>query len=154
MRTLHFPLIILRLNKMIAFKNAQGKFNVNEFKIVQQNAHEKTKGPPPNFKIDVLKLNIEQVVVEDDSKTPALIEAYSLNLKDKVFHNIDGVPKLAGLVLFETLKPTAIQGAGIYAATALLGVAFLPSLAIGVAVATDDAVCDLSSFSDRVYQVS
>ena len=136
---LHFPLVVFRLDKMIIFKNAQGKLNVNELKIVQEKLHEKNKGPMPNFKIDVLKLNIEQVVVEDDSKTPPLIEAYDVNLKDKTIRNIDGVPKLVGLVVVEALKPTALRSAGMFAATTLLGVGFLPGLAIGVAIANDEA---------------
>ena len=148
---LHLPLVVFRLNKMIVFKNAQGKLNVNELKIVQQKLHDKSKGPVPNFKIDELKLNIEEVVVEDDGKTPPVITAYDLNLKDKTFYNIDGVPKLVGLVMFETLKPTALQGAGMYAATALLGVGFLPGLAIGVAIAKDNATDELPHSFDQVY---
>ena len=76
----------------------KGKLNVDELKIVQEKLHEKKKGPMPKFKIDVLKLNIEQVIVEDDGKNPPVIEAYDLNLKDKTIRNIDGVPKLVGLI--------------------------------------------------------
>jgi len=151
---LHFPLVIFSLDKMMVFKNAQGKLNVDELKIVQEKLHEKTKGPAPNFQIDELKLNIEQVIVEDDGKTPPLIEAYNLNLKDKTIRNINGVPKLIGLVMFEALKPTAIQSAGMYAATTLLGVGFLPGLAIAVAIASDDAISDLAHSSSQVYQQS
>ena len=151
---LHFPLIVFRLDKMIIFKNAQGKMNVNELKIVQEKLHEKNKAPLPNFKIDVLKLNLEEVVVEDDSKTPPLIEAYNLNLKDKTIQNINGVPQLVGLVLVEAFKPTALRSAGMFAATTLLGVAFLPGLAIGVAVADDEAVFPMSHSLGQVYQQS
>ena len=128
--------------------------NVDELKIVQEKLHEKNKGPLPNFKIDVLKLNIEQVMVEDDGKTPPFIEAYDLNLKDKTIRNIDGVPKLVGLVLLEALKPTALQSAGMYAATTLLGVGFLPGLAIGVAIANDEAVSEMPHSFDQVYRQS
>ena len=118
---LHFPLVVFRLDKMIVFKNAQGKLNVSELKIVQEKLHEKNKGPLPNFKIDVLKLNIEQVVVEDDSQTPPLIEAYNVDLKDKTIRNIEGVPKLVGLVLVEALKPTALRSAGMYRRNHVVG---------------------------------
>ena len=148
---MHFPLVVFRLDKMVVFKNPQGKLNVDELKIVQEKLHEKHKGPLPNFKIDVLKLNIEQVVVEDDSKTPPLIEAYDLNLKDKTFRNINGVPKLVGLVMVEALKPTAIRSAGLYAATTLLGVGFLPGLAVGVAIANDESVSKIPHSFDQVY---
>jgi hypothetical protein len=151
---LHFPLVIFRLDRMIIFKNPQGKINVNELKIVQEKLHEKNKGPLPNFKIDELRLNIEQVVVEDDGKTPPLIEAYDLALKDKTIRNINGVPKLVGLVMFEALKPTAIQSAGVYAVSTLLGVGFLPGLAIGVAIANDGSVSEMSNSFDRIYQQS
>jgi len=148
----HFPLIIFHLDKMIVFKNAQGKLNVDELKIVKERLHAKTKGPAPNFKIDELQLNVEQVIVEDDSKTPPLIEAYDLNLKNKTIRDINGVPKLISVVMVEVLKPTAIQSAGLYAATTLLGVGFLPGLAIGLAMASDDAVSELPNSSDQIYQ--
>ncbi len=151
---IHCPLVVFRLYEMIVFKNPQGKMNVNELKIVQEKLHEKKKGPMPKFNIDVLKLNIEQVIVEDDSKTPPVIEAYDLNLKDKTIRNINGVPKLVGLVMFEALKPTAIQSAGLYAATTLLGVGFLPGLAVGVAVANDEAVFETPHPFNQVYQQS
>jgi len=149
---LHFPLIVFDLDKMIVFKNPQGKMNVNELKIVQEKLHEKTKGPLPNFKIDELRLNIEQVILEDDGKAPALIEAYDLNLKNKTIRNINGVPKLIGAVMFEALKPMAIQSAGLYAATTLLGVGFLPGLAIGVAVANDESVAQMPNSFGQLYQ--
>ena len=151
---LHCPLIIFNLKKMIVFKNPQGKLNVDELKIVQEKLHDKTKGPAPNFKIDVLKLNIEQVIVEDDTRTPPLVEAYDLNLKNKTINNVDGVPKLVGVVLFEALKPTAIQSAGMYAATTLLGVGFSPGLAVGVIVANDQSSAELPDSAGQVYQKS
>jgi hypothetical protein len=151
---LHFPLVVFRLDKMIVFKNPQGKLNVNELKIVQEKLHEKNKGPLPNFKIDVLKLNIEQVVVEDDGQTPALIEAYDVDLKDKTIRNIEGVNKLVGLVLWEALKPTALRSAGISVATTLLGVGFWPGLVIGVAVANDEEASLIPYPVFQAYQKS
>ena len=151
---LHCPLVVFRLDKMIVFKNPQGKLNVNELKIVQENLHEKHKRPLPNFKIDMLKLNIEQVVVEDDSQTPPFIKAYDVNLKDKTIRNINGVPKLVGIVLFESLKPTIIRSAGLFAATTLLGVGFLPGLAIGVAIANDEEDSQIPYSFSQVYQQS
>jgi hypothetical protein len=139
---------------MIVFKNAQGKLNVDELKIVQGKLHEKKKEPAPNFKIDELKLDVEQVVVEDDRKTPPLIEAYDLNLKDKTIRNINGSSKLIRVVLIESLKPTAIKSAAVIAATTLLGVGFLPGLAIGIAVANDEAISEIPYSFDQVYQQS
>jgi len=149
---IHCPLVVFNLNRMIVFKNAQGKLNVDQLKIVQEKLHEKNKGPAPNFKIDLLNLNIEQVLVEDDSKSPPTVEAYDLNLKNKTIRNIDGAPKLVGFILVEALKPTAIQSAGLYAATALLGVGFLPGLAVGLAVANDHATTIFSDSKNGVYQ--
>ncbi len=148
---LHFPLIVFRLDKMIIFKNMQGKLNVDELKIVREKLHDKNKGPAPNFKIDVLKLNIAQVVVEDDGKDPPLVLAYDLALKDKTLRNLDSANKLVGVILFEALKPTALQSAGMYAATALLGVGFLPGLAVGVIVAKDDETAELSHAKSDVF---
>ena len=112
------------------------------------------KGRHPILKFDVLKLNIEQVIVEDEGKTPPLVQAYNVDLKDKTILNVNGVPKLVGSVLFEAMKPTALRGAGMFAATTLLGVGFLPGLAIGLVAASDDAVADLPYSYDQVYQHS
>ncbi len=119
---------------------------------MKEKLKEKTKGPAPNFKIDVLKINIEQVVVEDGSKTPPIVEAYDLNLKDKTIYHVNSVSKLVGILMVETLKPTALQSAGLYAATTLLGVGFLPGLAIGVAIANDKATFYFSHPKADVYQ--
>lgn len=149
---LHFPLIVFHLEQLVAVKNKQGKLNIEELKIVQEKMNEKNKGPAPNFQVDVLKLTIGQVVVEDHTKGPRpLVQAYDVRLKEKTLKNIHGVQQLAAAVMVEALKPTALRSAGLFAAGTLLGVGFLPGLALGVVVADDHASAQFSQGADKVY---
>jgi len=148
---LHFPLIIFYTDKIMIYRNPKGKFNVYELKIVQEKLKEKNGGPLPNFTIDTLKLNINQVVLEDQTSKPPVITAYDLNLKDKTLHHIEGLPKLVGSILLESFKPTAIRGAQLLVVNTLLGIGFLPGLAIGAAVAIDNVSAEISKSYDFLY---
>lgn len=152
---MHFPLVVLNMQKMIVFKNKEGKMNVDSFKIIQEQIAA-NKGKPmklPVFKIDVLKLNIGQIIVKDETHAPPiLVEVYDVAIKDKTINNINGIPKLVSHVMVEALKPTAVRSAGLMAATTLLGVGFLPAVAIGAMVATDDVTSGLHHSFDQVYQ--
>jgi len=152
---MHFPLVVFNMEKMIIFKNKEGKLNVDSIKIIQEQMAA-NKGKPmklPVFKIDLLELNIGKVILEDYTHAPPVrVEAYDVNIKDQKIRNINGIPKLMAAVIVEAMKPTAIRSAGIFAAEALLGVGFLPAVAIGIAIAQDDVTADLSHSFDSVYQ--
>jgi len=154
---MHFPLVVINMDKMIIFKNKEGKLNVDSIKIIQEQAAA-NKGKPmklPVFKIDLLELNVGKVILEDYTHAPPVrVEAYDVNIKDQKIRNINGVPKLMAAVIVEAMKPTAIRSAGIFAAEAVLGVGFLPAVAIGVAIAQDDVNADLNYSRGRVYQES
>lgn len=154
---MHFPLVIFNMGKVIVVKDKEGQLNVDSLKIVQEQMAA-SKGKPtklPEFKIDILKLNIGQIVVKDYSHAPSqAVEVYNVAIKDKVIRNIDGAPKLVASVMVEALKPTAIRSAGLMAATTLLGVGFLPAVAFGVIIATDDAKAQIHQSFTRVYQES
>ena len=126
-------------------------------KIIQEQMAA-NKGKPmklPVFKIDLLELNIGKVILEDYTHAPPVrVEAYDVNIKGQKIRNINGVPKLMASVIIEAMKPTAIRSAGIFAAEAVLGIGFLPAVAIGIAIAQDDVNADLSCSFDRVYQES
>jgi len=152
---MHFPWVVLNLDKMVIVKNKEGKLNVDSLKIVQEE-QAANKGKPmklPVFKIDLLDLNIGKVVMEDHTHAPPVrVEAYDVGIKNQKIRNINGLPKLVACVLVEAMKPTAIRSAGLYAAETLLGVGFLPALAIGIAVAKDDVNADLNHPFGTVYQ--
>lgn len=157
--SLHMPLVRIDLKEMTVIKNSEGKLSVDEFKILHAAESEvkagKTKNetkPAPKFLIDELKLNIGQVVFKDYFKkdTPKIL-VYDLNLKDRVSKNIDSVPKLVAAVIMQAVKKTAIQGAGIYAATAVMGASFLPGAVLGVIVADDDAAKDFNKGYGAIF---
>lgn len=154
---MHFPLVVFNMDKMIIFKNKEGKLNVDSLKIVQEQMAA-NKGKPmklPVFKIDTLELNIGKVILEDYTHAPPVrVEAYDVNIKDQKIRNINGIPKLVTCVIVDALKPTAIHSAGLMAAEAVLGVGFLPAVAIGIAIAQDNEDTDLNYSFDRVYQES
>jgi len=154
---MHFPLVILNMDKMVIIKNKDGKLNVDSLKIVQEQMAA-NKGKPmklPVFKIDALELNVGKVVMEDYTHAPPVhVEAYDVAIKDQKIYNINGLPKLVASVMVEAMKPTAIRSAGLFAAETLLGVGFLPAVAIGIAIAQDDVYADFNYSVDRTYQES
>jgi hypothetical protein len=154
---MYFPWVVFDMEKVIIIKNKEGKLNVDELKIVKEQ-QEANKGKPlklPVFKIDTLNLNLGEVIVEDYTHAPPLrVSAYDVGVKNLKIRHINGLPKLVTIVLFEALKPTAIRSAGLYAATTVLGVTFLPAVAIGLAVAPDSASADLNDSNGRVFQES
>ncbi len=154
---MHFPEVVFNMDKMIVVKNKDGKLNLDSLKIVQEQmaAAKEKKGQPVAFQIDTLRLNIGRIIVKDFTHAPPeLVQEYDVNIKDKVIRNVDGAPKLIAAVMVEALKPTAIRGAGMMAATTLLGVGFLPAVAFGVIVATDDAKAMMHHSFNRVYDES
>lgn len=109
----------------------------------------------PEFQIDELKLNIGKVLFNDHYKKPMpQLLVYDIDLKNKSFKNINNVNKLIAVVLAQALKPTAIQSAGIYAATALAGAAFLPAAVLGVIVATDSSTGEFSVSAAKAFEAA
>jgi hypothetical protein len=154
---MHFPMVVFNMNNMVIVKNKEGKLNVDSLKIVQEQMAA-NKGKPmklPAFKIDVLDLNLGKVVFEDYTHAPPVhIDAYDVGIKDQKIRDINGIPKLVTVVIVDALKPTAIRSAGLLAAEALLGVGFLPAVAISIVVAKDSVKADLDCSFGRTYQES
>ena len=85
-------------------------------------------------------MNIGRVIYKDYSmEGPAVIHVYKTALKNKSFKNIDSIHKLIMVVLMEAIKPTAIKSASLYAASALMGLAFFPAGVAGVILGDDTA---------------
>ena len=111
----------------------------------------------PPFQIDELRLNVGRVIYKNYFKREPLgpeVLVYDVGLKDRTIKNVDSVPKLVTGVIVQAMKQTAIQGAGIYAAAAVMGVGFLPGAVLGVIVAKDDAVAEFSTGFDKIFKVS
>ncbi|MDD2866862.1 MAG: hypothetical protein PHO59_06010, partial [Candidatus Omnitrophica bacterium] len=107
------------------------------------------------LQIDLLKLSIGKIIYKDYSKgeTPK-IEVYDLGYKQKTYQNITSAQQLVALILSEAMKGTAIKGAKIYAASAILGVGFLPAGVAFTLMGKDSAQNDFNIPFEKAYTVA
>lgn len=161
---LHLPLIVFDLKEMVVIKNKDGNLNVDSLKIAQEEARPaakqvkeqpQKKSQPMPFQIDVMKLNIGRVVYKDYSKgeQPTIL-VYDVGLKDKTFKNITSVQQMAAMIMVQTMGPTAIKSAKMYAAATILGVGFLPAGVAGVLMGSDSSSAEVNAAYDKTYGVS
>ena len=107
------------------------------------------------MQIDVLKLNIGKVVYKDYSRgDKPVVQAYDVQIKDKTYENITSGGQLAAIVMTSAMGPTAIKGAKIYAATALLGVGFLPAGVAGVLIGKDSGSAEFDVGFNTAFDVA
>jgi hypothetical protein len=161
---LHLPLIVFDLKEVILIKDKDGKLNVDALKIAQttekpeqdqakEKPKEKSKRMP--MQVDELRLNIERVVYEDYSQgDKPVILGYDLAFKDKVFKDIKSPEEMATLIMLQAMGPATIQGAAIYGAATVLGVAFLPAGAVGVLVGNDSSIAEYEISYEKLYDIS
>lgn len=106
---LYFSLIDLDIRQLAIERNKQNEFNVASLKIKPQESSK-----PLDMRIDVLKLNVDQVMLRDDTKNAVAQEmSHGVGLHKKTFNNITSPQQLVALVLFEssglgTLKDIAM----------------------------------------------
>ncbi len=157
---LHFPLVILDLNEMVVVKNPDGVLNVDALKVVEKKeaapaAKPEKSSKPFSLKIDVLRLNVNRVIFKDytQGKEP-LVQVFDVNLKDKMYKDINSAQQLVALILVEAMKPTAIKGAKIYGVATILGAGFLPAGIAGTLLSKDSARAEFSVSFDQAYQVT
>jgi len=161
-KKLHLQKVTLDLNEMIIIKNKDGELNVDALKIAQteekappkaeeKKAPEKQSEPIP-IQMDELNLNLGRVIYKDYTKgDPPKIDVYEINLKNKQYKDITSVQQLIFLIMSEPLKHTAIQGAKIFAAQAIFGVAFLPAGVAVTLIGKDSAQEAFDLPFDKVY---
>lgn len=153
-KKLHFPSITIDLKELVVVKNKEGKLNVDSLRVAKKEEAKEPVAQPLPLKIDTLTLSIGRVVSKDYTGEKPVIEAYDVDIKDRVYKNITSAKQLTGLVLVEAMKPTAIRGAQLYSAVSLAGVAFLPA-GIGMAIfGKDNSQQELDAGYDRVFDAS
>ncbi len=173
---LNFSLVVFNLKEVVVIENKEGKLNVDSLKIVNEQIKGKEKNLKsqdnekqvqspganntdemklPDIKIDLLKLTAQRVVYKNFSKSDSpVIQVFDIGLINKEIRNIQSFSQLAMFTLFETLKPTAIRKAGLFAATTLMGAGFVPAAILGVIVAKDHASAEMGGSYKRIYQES
>lgn len=161
---LHARLIIVNMKEMSVVINKEGKLNVDSLKIIQdqkkkqqeeKDKKEDKKLEIPPFQIDVMKLNLERVVVKDYSKSDVpKIEVHELGLKEKEFKNINSVFQLTTAILWAGVSETAIKSLGLSAAATMLGVGFFPAAIVGVIVGKDSSKAEFGQSADKVFDTA
>jgi len=151
---------------MVVVKNKDGLLNVDALKVAQKpdkpakvpeekKKKKKKKTKPMSMQIDALTLNIGKVVYKDYSRgEPPSVEAYDGGIKGKTYKNITSAQKMAVLIMVEAMGQTAIKGAKIYGAAAILGVGFLPAGVVGVLIGKDSGSSEFNVDYNRAYQAS
>lgn len=157
---IHVPYVVVNVKQMTIIKDKEGKMNVDSLKVVeeQKDADKKDEKAgakkPKDFAIaiDYMRLNVGEVVVKDYQKSdPPAVTAYQVGLKDKEFKNITSVAQLSTLIMLECMGPTGLRSAGLYAASTVLGVAFLPAGVAGVLLGDANAAAEYNSVINKVY---
>lgn len=157
---IHLPLAIFNLKEVVLIKNKDGVYNVDALKssleqeksAEKEPAKEQKPAPEMAMQIDELRLNIGEVVVKDYTKgEEPEIKVYDVNLDNKVYKNITSAQQLVTIVLVEAMKPAALSGAKMYAASALFGPM---GLAAGVLAGKDSGVQEFKASVDKVFKTS
>ncbi len=137
-KELHLKHVEIDIKEIGIIRNKEGKLNVEALKVTEKKPAEKPAGKKEKpaeqipMQIDTLKLNVGNIIYKDYSKgEPPVVHVYDSGIHGKTYTNITSANQLVALILSESLKNTAIQSAKVYAASAVMGVGFLPA---GVAV--------------------
>ncbi|MBF0485314.1 MAG: hypothetical protein HQL16_02245 [Candidatus Omnitrophica bacterium] len=156
---LHLPYLRINLKELRVIKNKEGKLNVNALKIAEKKDAARAKDEKKKeikMRLDLVSLNIGSVVMKDytvSGATPS-VKVFNINVKDRRYKNVTDAGQLASLVMLEALKPTAIQGVGIYGAATVLGVAFLPVGVAAIVVGKDNSSFDFHQGFDETFKAT
>ncbi|MCK5580276.1 MAG: hypothetical protein KAJ18_03290 [Candidatus Omnitrophica bacterium] len=163
---IHLPLIVFDLKEMVLVRNTEGALNLDALKIaekeeeveepkdVSQEKKEKKTSKETAMQIDVMTLKIGKLVQKDYSKGDQPVVSVMNIDKDKTYKDIKSAAQLARILLVETAGPAVLKGAKIYAATAILGVGFLPAGVVGVLIAKDRGTAEFDVGLSEVFSVS
>ena len=115
----YFKEVTIDLKELIVVKNRDGKLNIDAVKpSSKENAERKEKQKesrekkrPMKLQIDRLRLSIGRVVYRDYSgggSSPAE-QVFEINMKDRVFTNINDPAVVVNIVMFEALTRTTLS---------------------------------------------
>ena len=152
-KKLHLVSVEIEIKEIGLEKNKEGKWNVDELKVVKQGRQQ--AGKPSKqvpMQLDLLTLSMGRIVLKDYSSAGELIvKVYDINIR-KSYKNITSVQQLAALILAEPMKAAGIQGAEIYGAAMLTGVAVLPVAVALTLMGRDSVQQDFIATFDNTYE--
>ncbi|MGE5280413.1 MAG: hypothetical protein ACM3L6_06695 [Deltaproteobacteria bacterium] len=115
----HLPEVRIDLDELVVVRNSGNKLNLDALKTLAQAkeqpgagkpaAEQAAPGKPPEIRIDVLRLKINEVVYEDYSQVPPSVRHFSIQL-DKTFRDITDPKALVNLIVVNALSKTALSG--------------------------------------------
>ncbi|MDD5108102.1 MAG: hypothetical protein PHC29_01125 [Candidatus Omnitrophica bacterium] len=151
---LHLSLVEIELKEMGLERNSAGELNVDSLKVVKQSKSRDAKfSKQIPMQLDKVKFGIGKIVLKDYSSAGEVIKVYDVNI-NKEYENITSAGQLAGLILVEPMKSAGIEGAKIYGAAMLAGVAVLPVAVAAKFMGRDTVQEELRGNFDHVFEVS
>jgi len=152
-KKLHLVNVEIEIKEIGLEKNKAGKLNVDELKVVKQG--KKQEGKPSeqmSMQINVLTLSMGRIVSKDYAAAgEPIVKVYDINIR-KSYKNITSAQQLAALILAEPMKAAGIQGAAIYGAAMLTGVAVLPVALALTLMGRDSVQQDFITTFDNTYE--
>ncbi len=153
-KKLHILKAEIDLKEVGLIKNKDGVLNVDSLAIVKNQRTDSKPSDPMQLQIDLLTLSIGKIVEKDYTHGPEpTVKVHDLNIH-KSYRNITSAEQLMILILAEPVKAAGIQGAKIYGAMLLTGVAILPVAAVFTFTAKDNAQQVVDGSFEHVYAVS
>lgn len=154
-REIHLLNAEIELKEMGLEKNSEGKLNVDALKVVKEGRTRRAKSSPQMpMRLDTVKLGIGRIVLKDYSaQKEASVKVYDINIH-KSYKNITSARQLAALILAEPMKSAGIEGAKIYGAAMLAGVAVLPVAIAARFIGRDSVQQDFAASFDNVFEAS
>ncbi|MDD5464956.1 MAG: AsmA family protein [Candidatus Omnitrophica bacterium] len=152
---LHLVNVEVELKEIGLEKNSEGRLNVDALKVAKQERGKEDKSSKQMpMRLDTVKLGIGRIVLKDYSaqKDPA-VKVYDINI-NKTYKNITSAQQLAALILSEPMKSAGIEGAKIYGAAMLAGVAVLPVAVAATFIGRDSVQHEFIAGFDNVFETS
>jgi len=153
-RKLHILTAEIDLKEVGLIRNKEGRLNVDALDIVKKQRKEQKKSASIPLEIDLLTLGIGKIVHKDYTHGPEpTVQVHDMNIH-KSYKNITSAEQLVVLILAEPIKAAGIQGAEIYGAVLLTGVAILPVAAVFTLTGKDNAEETVKGSFEHVYAIS
>jgi len=159
-KKLHLEDVVFNLKEIDIVKNKDSAINIDSLRPLGKNKAKNTEGEnkksePLAIKIDTLRLTIGKLVYKDFSTggKPS-VSVSDINIKNKVYRNINSVQKLAILILTEPAKQAGIKGGAIYGIAAALGTAILPVGAAAILTGKDSSSAEFNKDYGNVYNAA
>lgn len=138
----YFELLYLDIRSVTLIANEKGETNVDSLKLVKKikaDQKKKDKFNPFHFRIELLRVNIEQLVqINHREHNEPVVKVFEYPARNKAFRNITSPEQLVVLVILEAVGKATLRSVALQAAGAYLGVNTLPVSIAGIMLKKDN----------------